>query len=92
VYYLVSTFFFVHKKEKWAKLIRWCPPLSHKLSNVPVGTKRLGTTAVNVAVRSVKYFSVTVFALFVPTSVQNDNYNSYNLHDLKSYGQTLGGC
>jgi hypothetical protein len=38
--------FFVQKKEKWAKLIGWCPPLSHKLSNVPVGTKRLGTTGV----------------------------------------------
>jgi hypothetical protein len=43
VYYLVSTYFFVQKKEKWAKLIGWCPPLSHKLSNVPIITKRLGT-------------------------------------------------
>jgi hypothetical protein len=46
VYYLVSISLFVHKKRKWAELIGWCPPLSHKFSNVPVGTKRLGTTGI----------------------------------------------
>jgi hypothetical protein len=44
VHYLVSISLFVQKKEKWAKLIGWYLPLSHKLSNVPTGTKRLGTT------------------------------------------------
>lgn len=29
--------------KKWVRLIGWCPPLSHKLTNVPVGTKRFGT-------------------------------------------------
>jgi hypothetical protein len=30
------------EEEKWAKLIGWCSPISHKRSNVPVDKKKVG--------------------------------------------------
>lgn len=42
--------------EKWAKLICWCQPLSQKISNVPMGTKRLGTIGLGPASNSAASF------------------------------------
>lgn len=35
--------------KKWTKVIGWCLPPSYKLSNVTIGTKRLGLSALNLA-------------------------------------------
>lgn len=49
----------VSLKQKWVKLINWCPPLSHKLSNVPMGmTKMMSIDLIILSAFSTCYFRI----------------------------------
>lgn len=60
---------FDHCKEKWVKLMSWYPPLFRKLSNVSIGTNRLGASGVTLphTIQSMCYFLHLVNVLW-PTS------------------------
>lgn len=86
-------------KEKRTKLTVWCSAFSHKLSNVPVGPKRLGTTGLKLCYQQKEKMAIVPRKLFARFWGINLNHSGiihqFNYHKghllLDRRGSFLGG-